>query len=226
MAVNQAGVVPIGAKNRSSQIVTTILTPAGTPGAKYPISQAGDNFYIVLATGVVTVRPNRGVVNNFSQGTGLSTPDAPFDYIEIGNPSTTENLVVSIFVGFGGYIDNRLIVQDPLVSQVTYPTFPVPNVANFATVTDRSRLAITDANGENYIALRRVALYVFNLELATSYYVFNAASTARVAVCAPPLAITFPSAGDFVVADGAGGSAPLNAVISEIYEVVRPTLGI
>lgn len=211
---------PAIGSDRSSQIVTTILTPVGTPGAKYPISQAGNNFYLVLATNTVSVKTDKGIENNYTQGTGLENP-SDFKWVEIGNP-TPYNIVVSIFVGFGGYIDNRLIVADPLVSSVTVLTYGVPNALNEVDVIDKTAQAIVDQNGNNFLALSRVAIYVSNLDTGVTYFIWNSAKTGSALAIAPAMNGVYGAGGNFVVAPN--GVGLVNALVSEVYMAVRPTV--
>jgi hypothetical protein len=208
--------------NRSSQVITSII-PAG---AKLPIFQAGDTYYIVVATGILTVKPNNGSQNEHVQGTGKRVKEeAIFANIEVGNPNTF-NVVVQIFVGFGDYIDNRLIISDPNVSEVSYPTAPVPNVSNEILIPDRSGQTIVDVNGNVFLAMKRTAVYITNLDLASVYNLYGGAAGTVTPVAPtilgvqPASNILYPGSGDFRMKLPAGN---LNAVVAELYSAIRPT---
>ena len=221
-----AGTPALAAKNRSAQVVTTLLTEAGTLGSIFPISQSGDNFYIVLATGPVTCKPYGGQVNDYTQGTGLYTPDAPFANLQIENKGASP-IVVSIFVGFGQYIDNRLIVSDPMVSDVAIATYPVPNAATSVTIADLSNTKVTDANGNVFLALNRTAIYVTNLDTGVTYFLWSTAgSVGAIALLGvpPSQCSVFGANGNFVLAPNGAGN--VNAIVSQVYTAVRPTLGL
>ena len=215
--VGRPGIVPIGKANRGSQIITTII-PANS---SIPVLVAGDTFYLTLATAQVSIKPNRGVEANYSAGTGLKTEDNPFDQLQITNPNAN-NVIISLFVGFGDYIDNRVILYDPLVKNIVYPTFPIANAGTNVLIPDRSGSAITDINGTVYLALSRVGIYVSNLELASVYYIRDFAASIGIALgIQPSTSIVYPASGNYSLNNG---GSPVNAIVSEIYQAVTPTL--
>ncbi len=205
--------------NRTSQIVTTII-PAGQT---FPIFQAGQEYYLIVATGQLYIKPNNGSENAYVQGTGLVVDDLNlFASLQIRNPNTY-SVVLQIFVGFGGYIDNRLIVYDPNVLQVVYPTYPVNNTANEVLIPDRSGTPILDINGNAFLALNRVGIYVSNLDIGLVYNLqalITAPNPAAVALAVQPLTnIVFPVNADLRIKIPAGN---INAIVSEIYNAIRP----
>lgn len=217
---NNAGLVPQNVSGRSSQIVTTVL-PANSG---MPIFQAGDNFYLILATDGIEIQPFKQSRNVYSQGTGQSSPDSPFDGIQLYNTNST-NVVISLFVGFGSYIDNRLILANPLVSNISYPTAPVPNLVNAILIPDKTALPITDVNGVNYLGLQRQAIYVSNLDVSTTYYIKDTAGiVGSVLAVAPGFSVVYPAQGDFSLRPSGAGN--VNCVVSEVYSAVKPTLGL
>ena len=221
-----AGTLPINARGRTAQVITTLLTPRGTAGSRFEIAQAGNNFYVILATGGVFIQPQGGQKNEYTPGTGLYTPEAPFPLLQISNESA-ENIVISVFVGFGQYIDNRLIVADPLVSDVAFPTYPVPNAALEVDVPDRTNTQITDANGTNYLAIARVGIYVTNLDTGVTYFIWNEdGSAGAVALLGipPSQCSVYGANGNFKIAPNGAGN--VNAIVSEVYKAIRPSLAL
>lgn len=211
------GVVPISSAGRASQIVTTII-PAGK---SIPILVAGSEFYLTLATAPVLIRPNTGAESQYTQGTGSREEQNPFSQLQVTN-QTASNIVISIFVGFGNYIDNRVILYDPLVKQAVVAVAPIPNVTATIHIPDLSGQAITDINGVSYLALGRVGIYISNLDLASSYSLTDALGVVGAAIVVQPQTnIVFPVSGDYRMHLP---SSNLNAVVSDVYNAVLPTL--
>lgn len=207
---------PIG-ENRTSQIVTTILPP----GTTFPLYQAGDNFYLVVATDVIKIKPNNGSENEYVQGTGLKVDDLNiFKNIQLRNDGS-KAVVVKIFVGFGGYIDNRLIVYDPSVLQVVYPTAPINNTVNQIDIPDRSATAVTISNGLKYLLLNRQAIYVSNLDSGLVYSISAPAPSTDIFLSVQPQSnILFPVSGDYRIKIPSGN---INAIVSEVYNAILPS---
>lgn len=219
MAITQKpGVVPLSGPTRASQVVTTII-PANS---SIPLFVAGNEFYLTLATDVVRIKPNKGSESKYTQGTGSREVQNPFDQLQLFN-DTPNNIIISIFIGFGQYIDNRVILYDPLVKQIVYATYPVANSAATINILDRSGEAIVDINGTNFLALARVGIYVSNIDLASSYSIENLTGTVGAAlVVFPQTDIVFPVSGNYRIHVPA---STVNAIVSEVYNAVTPTLG-
>ncbi len=216
MRANTPGIVPVGIDGRSSQIVTTII-PAGE---SFPLLAAGDEFYLPLATGTISIKPNTGSDNLYTQGTGLRIKGNPFNQLQLTN-NNAFNVIVSIFVGFGNYIDNRAILFNPLVGEIVLATWPTPNVAATLNIPDLSGNAFTDVNGIKRLALTRVAVYISNLDLATAYTMQDISGARGIVTIQPASDIVYPANGDFRLHVPAG---TVNAIVSEIYQAVLPTL--
>lgn len=201
--------------NRTSQIVTTLIPANGT----FPIFQAGTRFYIVLATGSLFVKPNSGSEAGYSQGTGLEVDkNNAFKQIQIRNPNSF-NVILQIFVGFGSYIDNRLIVTDPNVTTIAFPTSPVVNTSSNILIPDLSGNAISGPNGEAFLALNRVAIYIANVDLASTYSIKNTLGTATFLSVQPKTNAVFPAQGNYSFS----GGGTINATVCELYNVVKPS---
>lgn len=218
MASVRPGEVLPGGVSRSAQTVTTVVPANST----IQVFQPGNSFYLVIATGPVDIRPSRGAVSTYTQGTGLVVDETNlFNSLQVSN-NTPNNIVISLFVGFGGFIDNREVPFNPLVSDIVYPTAPVANVTNTISIPDRSGGPITDINGKVWLALTRVGIYVSNVDLASSYSITDAAGIIGAGlVCFPLTAMVFPVAGDYQISLPASN---INAVVSEVYRAVEPTL--
>lgn len=213
---NRPGVVPQVGENRSSQIITTIIPANGVT----PVDQAGTTFYLPLATGTVYIKPSSGSQNQYTQGTGERAMQNPFTRLEIQNKNPF-NVIISIFVGFGDYIDNRAILYNPLVSNIVYPTYPVPNAAGNILIPDLSGGAFIDLNGNNFLALSRVAVYISNLDTGLTYTLTDTAATKSVLAVPPGTDIVFPVNGNLRIHVPSG---VVNALVSEVYSSVTPTI--
>lgn len=205
-----------GGENRTSQIVTTILAANTT----FPVFQTGAEFYLIVATGLVYIKPNNGSEAQYVQGTGLKVDENNiFKSLQIRNDNAFP-VVMQMFVGFGGYIDNRLIVYDPSVIQAPYSTSGTVNTANQILIPDLSGQAIVGMNGEHFLALNRVSVYISNASPADAYDLFNTAQTKSIITVQPLTSIVFPANGNFSMKVPSGN---INAIVSEIYNVIRPT---
>lgn len=214
---NRPGVVPGISDGRSSQTITTIIPAGGST----IISQAGQEFYLVLATGPVLIKPNNGSFNQYVQGTGeIANARNLFNNLQVKNPNTVSSVIISIFVGFGDYIDNRAILFNPLVVNAVYGTYPVTNSLVDILIPDLSQTSITDVNGVSRLALSRETIQVFNLDSGVVINIKNMALTKTVAVVQPLFSATLPMSGDFKIHSP---SAMLNCIVSEIYSTVLPS---
>lgn len=217
---NRPGVV-IPGQGRSSQIITTII-PAqvgNVPGVT-PIDQAGITFYLPLATGTVYIKPSNGSENQYTQGTGERALQNPFTRLEVRNRNPF-NVIISIFVGFGDYIDNRAILYNPLISNIVYPTYAIANTLGNLLIPDLSGGALNDLNGTQFLALSRIGIYVSNLDLGVTYNLVNTANTKSVLAVPPSTDIVFPVNGNLRITVPAGN---INALVSEVYSAILPTI--
>lgn len=213
----QANVLAPKGVNRTSQIVTSII-PANTT---IQVFQAGDKFYLVVSTAVLTIKPDKGSGAEYVQGTGCEVDDLNiFASLQISN-NTPNAVVFQMFVGFGTYIDNRLIVYDPSVLQVVFPTAPINNVLNEILIPDRSATPIIAANGKKVLALNRVAIYISNLDSGVAYSISDLSPSTDIFLTVQPQSnIVYPANGNFRIKIPSGN---INAIVSEIYNAILPT---
>ncbi len=213
---NRPGVVPAVSGGRSSQILNLIV-PAGKP---IQLFQAGQQFYVILATGSVAIKPNNGSENIYTQGKGQVVPvDNQFATLQLRNPNAFD-IIVSIFVGFGDYIDNTVILFNPQITNFVYPTFPVLSAAATIAIPDRSGTQIADINGNQWLAIARVALYVSNYDTGLTYNIKNTASSLTMLGVFPQNNVVLNFAGGVSITDGAS----LNLIASEVYMGIVPGL--
>lgn len=215
---NRPGVVLAGGKGRTSQIVTTIVEA----GKVLQVFQAGQQFYLVLATGEVKIKPNNGAENSYTQGKGLVVDaENQFRQLQVTNPNSF-NVVIQLFVGFGDYIDNTVILYNPQFTNAVYGTMSTIASTNNLAIPDKSGTAFDDINGVSWIAIARVSLYVTNYDLAKTYDLKNNASTKTILGILPATNVTLPFGGDLRISD----AAVLQLIVSETYLSIRPGVGL
>ena len=183
------------------------------------IQSAGNQFYLVVATAPVNIRPDGGDFSLYQQGTGSHSSLSDFKSLEVQNPNTVP-VVISCWVGFDSFIDNRLIIANTLTPNVAKPTQTTPT-ATAIDIPDVSGAIFSDINGNEWVAIQRTAILVFNTDSATTLYLQGAgASTASgpaVGVIYALTPVRFDFSGHYSISAG-GGTIP--AIVSEIYIAV------
>lgn len=216
--VNTQGLVRPDMTGRTSHVLTLVV-PAG---ATLPYPVAGSEFYVVVATGPLHIRPSGQTFNLYTEGQGLECHNAPFQELEIRN-ETAEAITCRIFIGFDGFIDKRLVISNTETPQVAYPTYSDPTGApeTEVEITDKSGHEFLDINGEKWFALERVAILIFNESSTDSYRVqATSASDAdgpSIATVFPQTGIRLDISGDYVINNGA---TDIEAVVTEIYKAI------
>jgi hypothetical protein len=214
-----AGIVPSEAIKRTAQIINTIIPANST----LPIFQAGLAFYVIAASAPVQIRPAGGTFNSYYTGTGVrADPLNAFDLLEVQNRNAA-SVTLSLWVGFGDYIDNRLITVSDLFFPIAFPTYPVAAAAVDLLVPDRSGTAIVDINGVTWLALNRISILITNFDTVNPIPLKDLANAVgAVFSCLPNTSAVLELAGDYRVTLGA---TPLNMILSEVYNCISPTLG-
>lgn len=218
--VNTSGAALPDKKNRQSIIQSYTLPAGGTQ----PIAVVGTQFYILFTSAPILVRPSKGSFNSYNTGQGLALDDEnAFASLELKN-NTANVIVVSIFVGFQDFIDNTLIVNNVSNPAVAFPTYPVANAAATINIVDKSGGTFTDINGNNWIAINRVAILIFNLDSGATYLIQKSGSAVSngpaVAAIFPLTAVRLDFSGNYTMATGGGN---LNVIVSEIYQAIPQT---
>lgn len=183
------------------------------------VTSRGTKAYLVICTAAINMRPDGGDFTSFSQGTGIRT-EKPFNLIEIENFNPFP-VVISLWIGFDDFLDNRLILANATLQNITYPTQATPT-ATAIPIPDLSGSIFKDINGNSWIALFRQAIIVSNLDPATPLLLqkFSAATGSGPAVLSCPaggLPIAHNSSGDFKITLG---GATVNVIVSEIYQAI------
>ena len=143
-------------KARSSVFISTSVPANSTLN----LPASGTQFYLTAASAPISIRPDTGIGNLYSQGTGMQLDLVnTFSILEITNDNAFA-VSFQIFVGFDQFIDKRLYLLDSQQPQVVNPTYPVPNAANVINIPDLSGQAFTDINGGKWLAVARSSIIV------------------------------------------------------------------
>lgn len=214
--INSSGAALPTIKSRTSLTYKNIVPAGGT----LPIPAAGTFFYVQVATAPVKIRPSDGVFVEYEQGTGLNLDLVnSFSQLEVRNDNAAA-VVVVIFVGFDGFIDNRLILQNGLLQSAVYPTYPVASAAVSIAITDRSGTQFTDSNGLNWYAIARQSILIFNTDTGVTLLLQKSmaavAADPSIAAIYPQTSLNYPAAGNWKIIQ----AAPVNAIVSETYLAV------
>jgi hypothetical protein len=187
----------------------------------------GTRAYLLIATAPVNMRA-RGTLygtdayTTYQVGQGISKAGdnaIPFDVVDIQNPNNIP-VVISVWIGYSDFIDNRLILANASIPQVVNPTYPVPGAALAVQIPDLTGGGFVDVNGKPWLALYRVAILVFNLDHADVYFVqkYGAVNAGDPSVGAvqPLTPVRFDFSGDYTIQQ----AAAINAIVSEIYAAI------
>lgn len=219
--LNSSGTPYIDPRARSSQQINNIVQA----GQTLPVPCNGNQFYVLFSSANIDIRPSGGVFNEYTQGTGLNLPDInAFNLLEVKN-NTAGAIVFALFVGFDGFIDNRLILANNLTPQVSFPTYPTASAAATVSIIDQSGQPITDVNGDSWYAIQRQAIMVFNPDTGVTLLLQKFGSVVSngpaVAAIYPQTSLNYPVSGDYTLSVGGG---MVNAIVSEIYTALAAVL--
>lgn len=211
---NSQGIALPEVKSRGSRFYVNVVPAGGT----LTVPMSGTQFYVTYATGIVTIRPSGGDFNDYESGTGLQLDLVnAFSQLDIKNNSANP-IVFQLFIGFDGFIDNRLFLINGTQTVVAYPTYATPSSLTAVPINDISGTSFTDINGLEWYALQRQFFIVSNTDTGTTLLVQKAgASTSSgpaIAAVFPETSIRLDVAGDYALSLG---GAPINALVSDYY---------
>lgn len=215
------GQAPKTPQSKTSLFVSNVVPAGGT--LQVPVS--GNTFYVSASNGVINIRPSGGVFNGYYPGTGLNLSlDNSFDLLEVNNPNTFA-VAYQIFVGFDGFIDNRVYLTTQQQPQIVYPTYPTPLAANVINITDLAGSQFADINGNLWLALYRSAIIICNIDTGSTFLVQKAttaiATGPAIAAVYPLTSLRLDVQGSYRISTGGGGN--INLVVSEIYTAIPKT---
>lgn len=210
----------IGDLGRGSQIINNVV-PAGS---SVPFPATGNTFYLLAASAPLQIRPSGGSFAEYRTGTGLDiVGENAFSQLELKN-TTANPISFSLFVGFDGFIDNRVIVAGDISQQVAYPTYKQASTAAAVAINDLSGQKFTDVNGGQWYALNRVAIIVSNIDSGVTLLLQKAGSSTASgdSICGifPLTSLNYPVSGNYSLSVGGG---MINAIVSEIYNAIPAT---
>jgi hypothetical protein len=215
--VNTSRQAPTNIKSRSSLRYANVIAA----GATLQVPCAGTQFYFRTATSELNVRPSGGVFSQYGAGEGLQLDESnAFSMLEIANAQAMP-VVFELFVGFQGFIDNKLILAQSLYPQVAYPTYPIANAATSVAINDLSATKFTDINGGQWYALARICIHISNLDNGVTLLLQKAGSVIAngpaVAGIQPVTTYRWEASGNYSLNNGGGN---INAVVADIYTVI------
>lgn len=221
--VNSSGQAPSNNKGKTSLTINRLMAA----GDALVLPVTGTSFYLQVATAPIQIRPTGngvGVFNEYSQGTGLYVGlENTFANLELKN-NNAFTVVVSIFIGFDGFIDNRLIIATTTTPLVAYPTYPTPNAAGNVNITDKSGSVIVDINGNEWYAIQREGMYIFNVDTGIVYLIQKFGSVVAngpaIGAVYPQTTLRLPESGNYCI--NVGG-ANINVIVSEVYQALPKT---
>jgi hypothetical protein len=215
--VNTSGQPPITRQHKGSVRIANILAP----GDKTILPVQGSQFYFRVCTNTLLAKETGGVFSPYGQGEGLNVAlENSFQYIELANPGTLP-VVFELFVGFGSFIDNKLILANNTLPNVAFPTYPSPGTSpkTALAINDLSGTQFTDINGGKWYALSRVAIVISNIDAGVTLDLQKAGSVIpngpSIAAIFPLTSIRLDVSGNYALSVGGGN---INAIVSEIYQ--------
>lgn len=218
------GIAPGGIRAKGSQVITNVVVAGGT----LPLRVTGSQYYMITCSAAVNIRPmaagSVGFFDTHVTGTGKEFGDVnAFEQLEIFNPNAFA-VVFSLFVGWDGFIDKRLIVAGNTNPAVIYPTYPTPNAGPLVNINDLAGQSFVDINGGKWYAINRVAIQIFNPDAGVTLLLQKAGSVVgngpAVGIIYPQTSLSIPASGNYCLQLG---GANINAIVSEVYNsVVNP----
>lgn len=204
-------------KSRTSITINNIVPANST----LQVPATGTQFYVVIQSAPISVRPSGGVFNQYEQGTGLQLEEInAFQLLEVKNDNAFP-VVFSLFVGFDQYIDNRLILTNTGQQLVAFPTYPVASVAAGVAINDLAGTKFADINGGQWYALSREAIYIFNPDAGVTLLLQESGSIVAggpaVGIIYPLTSLRYAAQGDYSLSVGGGN---INAIVSELYNAI------
>jgi len=146
-----------------------------------------------------------------------------FTMMEVRNNNSFV-VVFELFVGFQGFIDNKLILSNSLYPQIAYPTYPTASAAAAVAINDLSGTKFTDINGGSWYALYRVAIVISNTDSGVTLNLQKAgaatSSGPAIVTIFPLTSIRIDVSGNYSLSIGGGN---VNAIVSELYSALAAT---
>ncbi len=206
---------------RSNRGATSLTVNQVIPAnSGVPVSVSGAFFYVTVATAEIQVRPAGGAYNPYVPGTGLNVGAGnEFDRLDVYNNNAFP-VAFQLFIGFDGFIDNRVILATGGAQPIGYPTYAIQSTANVVNIVDLSGQPFTDINGGLWYAVNRVSLTICNADTGTSILLQKATATSSadpaIAFIQPNTSYREQLAGNYRITQGGN----INAIVNEIYNAI------
>jgi len=195
------------------------------PGETETLNESGANCYIVVATGVILMRPRLstggvGAYTQYQQGTGFENTE--FDAVDVKNPNATA-VVVQIWIGDMTFTDKRLLPATQTTFLVVNPLYSDPSHSPVTSlpILDISGGSFFDINGKKWLAIIRDRILLSNVDsgqIQLLQAVTNAAyNTGAAFAIQPETEIGLAVAGDFRLVPPSGN---LNCIVAEVYQAI------
>jgi hypothetical protein len=209
-----------GPQQTASQSIPITIGPAvgGVP-TTLRVACRGSQFFVRACSQPISIRPDGGVLASYDNGDGLQVKEQnAFNGLEVVN-ATANPITALIFVGWDTFLTRALILQNTILPNVAYPTYPTANVGSHIDIPDLSGQSFLDADGKKWFALSRQAILVGNPDPGATILLQKAGATGAtgvaVAMVPPQTTLRFDAAGDYSID---GGGSNLNLIVSEIYQ--------
>ncbi len=201
--------IPVEKVTRTSAVFRADIPALGV----YGVSQLGERFYFITATGTVGVTTDKTPEKPYFQGTGEQfPPDFWFHRLQIRNPNPYPISII-VWAGFGEYLDSRIsVLEAPTkIYGVVLPGSAIP-------ASSEVYLPGTPTNQQ----IQRKGFVISNMDLANSLFIMQAnlagVGTVTTNVVFPRTSITLPITGPFVVRNDTAGA--IVTYIGEIWYVL------
>ncbi len=204
--------------SRTSATTRLVLAP----GETRTIAVYGTMFYIVDSDGIgdavyISIKTNKTIEELFTAGCGKEFADDQFfSRLDVKNISTTQTVTLTLFSGFGDYIDRRLTIVDGRFNSVV-PVREAPTLLKSNNPSTIGAGATLTFNTLPAGTIRRKALVVSNMDLANSLIIRDSANVGGCAVF-PQTSVTLPVSGEIKVYNGT--ASIIVCYISEIFYTV------
>jgi hypothetical protein len=241
MATAQKTPPPVGAIVAASAAATNNTSYAGliAPGQTVPLSLAGTNFYLSVATAPLWIRTSGQAWSLYQPGTGANV--GQFNLVELYN-SSANAITFQINCGTASFIDHRAVVPTVPANVFVAATWTGTTGGDSfaADLLDKSGMLITDLKGSQFIAVQRVLIAAQTFPNAAGNNVLTLTAfeealgilqvqsiPAPGGAIGPPL--TLACSGNFAAAltvPGGAVAGQFAASLFEIYQAVLPGSGL
>lgn len=196
----------IGSKDREAYTRSSVYVKQTIPaGQTIHVSAYGETFYFIGLTAPVNVKTDITAAKPYRQGTGERFPsELRFKSFDIENPNSSP-VTLTMWVGFGEYIDHRTALIDGYTQAVgsAFSTVPAVTARVFNGVPSGTQL-------------HRKQIVVTNLDLANALLVRDQTQAVICAVL-PNTSLTLPISGYVEIYNPTG--SVIAAYMGEVWYV-------